>query len=45
MLANEKFVSRAPEQVVNAEREKLAKTQDTLEKVQERLVQVSAKIG
>jgi len=45
MLANEKFVSRAPEAVVNGEKEKLAKTQDTLVKVQERLALVSAKIG
>ena len=34
-LANEKFVSKAPEAVVNQEREKLAKAQERLEKILE----------
>jgi len=36
-LANEGFVSKAPEKVVNEEKEKLAKCQDMLGKVRERL--------
>ncbi|MCR4904642.1 MAG: hypothetical protein K6A33_01065, partial [Clostridiales bacterium] len=40
-LANENFVSRAPEQVVNAEREKKAR----LEALIENLAQSLAKLG
>lgn len=36
-LANEKFTSKAPEKVVNEEREKLAKYQDMLEKLLEQI--------
>ena len=36
-LQNEKFVSRAPQNVVDAEREKLARTQERLKKVEESL--------
>ena len=34
-LANEKFVAHAPENVVNAEREKLAKYQELIAKLEE----------
>ena len=34
-LSNEKFVSRAPEAVVNAEREKAAKYQELIAKLEE----------
>ena len=44
-LSNEGFVSKAPEKVVNEEREKQAKYEDMLEKVNERLASVAAKIG
>ena len=40
-LSNENFVSRAPENVVNAEREKLAKVQEKLEKVLESIKELS----
>ncbi len=36
-LSNEKFVSKAPEKVVNAEKEKLIKYQEMMDKVLERL--------
>ncbi|MCQ4950907.1 hypothetical protein, partial [Bittarella massiliensis (ex Durand et al. 2017)] len=36
-LQNEKFVSRAPQNVVDAEREKLARAQERLKKVEESL--------
>lgn len=44
-LSNEGFVSKAPEKVVNEEREKQAKYEDMLEKVKERLASVAAKVG
>ena len=44
-LSNEGFVSKAPEKVVNEEREKQAKYEDMLEKVKERLATVAEKIG
>ena len=44
-LSNEGFVSKAPEKVVNEEREKQAKYEDMLEKVNERLATVADKIG
>lgn len=37
MLANEKFVSRAPQKLVDAEKEKLNKNQEKLEKLEEKL--------
>ena len=43
-LSNESFVSKAPEKVVNAEREKLAKYEDMLAKIIERLPIVEAKV-
>ncbi len=43
-LANEGFVSKAPEKVINEEREKMAKYEDTLVKVSERLALVEKKL-
>ncbi|HML38424.1 MAG TPA: class I tRNA ligase family protein, partial [Bacillota bacterium] len=43
-LANEGFVSKAPEKVINDEREKLAKYEDMLVKVTERLALVEKKL-
>jgi valyl-tRNA synthetase len=43
-LANEGFVSKAPEKVINDEREKLAKYREMLEKVTERLALIEKKI-
>lgn len=43
-LANENFVSKAPENVINAEREKLAKYKEMLSTVNERLAIVQAKL-
>ncbi len=43
-LANENFVSKAPEKVINAEREKMVKYEDMLNTVNERLAIVSAKL-
>jgi valyl-tRNA synthetase len=43
-LANEGFVSKAPEKVINEEKEKLAKYKDMLEKVLERLKLVEKKL-
>ncbi|QNM06796.1 valine--tRNA ligase [Qiania dongpingensis] len=40
MLNNEKFVSRAPEDKIQAEKEKLAKYEQMMEQVQERLSQL-----
>ena len=37
MLANEKFISKAPEAKINEEREKLAKYQQMLEEVKKQL--------
>ena len=37
MLANENFVKKAPEKLVSAEREKLEKAKDKLEKLIEKL--------
>ncbi len=42
-LNNEKFTSKAPESVVNEEKEKLAKYQSMMEKVSERLEQLKSK--
>jgi len=36
-LSNEKFVSRAPEAVVNAEKEKAAKTRDLIAQLEQSL--------
>ncbi len=44
-LANQNFVSRAPEKVISNEREKLANYKDMLEKVMARLPLVEAKLG
>ncbi|MBQ1525136.1 MAG: hypothetical protein IIZ55_08415, partial [Firmicutes bacterium] len=44
-LANENFVSKAPEKVINNEREKLANYKDMLEKVMARLPIIEAKLG
>ena len=44
-LANQGFVSKAPEKVVNEEREKMAKYKEMLEKVTARLEMVAAKAG
>ena len=43
-LQNEGFVAKAPEKVVNMEREKLAKYEEMLEKVIARLEQVEKKL-
>jgi valyl-tRNA synthetase len=43
-LANEGFVSKAPEKVINEEREKLARYEDMLVKITERLALVEKKI-
>ncbi len=43
-LANENFVNKAPEKVINAEREKLAKYEDMLTTVTERLAIVENKL-
>ncbi len=43
-LSNEGFVSKAPEKVINEEREKQVKYQEMLEKVQERLKLVESKL-
>ena len=37
MLNNEKFVSKAPEALINAEKEKVQKYTDLLEKIESRL--------
>lgn len=44
-LANEGFVSKAPEKVIREEREKLANYQEMLIKVGERLIVVERKVG
>jgi valyl-tRNA synthetase len=43
-LANEGFVSKAPEKVINDEREKLVKYEDMLVKIKERLALVEKKL-
>jgi len=43
-LANEQFVSKAPEKVINNEREKLANYKDMLEKTLARIPEVEAKL-
>ena len=40
MLNNENFISKAPEQKVNEEKEKLAKYEQMMEQVKERLKQL-----
>ena len=45
MLSNQAFVSKAPEKVVNNEREKLATAEEMLAKNRERLAVVAAKLG
>jgi valyl-tRNA synthetase len=44
-LANEGFTSKAPEKVINEEKEKLANYRDMLNKVSERLELVKKKAG
>ena len=44
-LANQGFVSKAPEKVINEEKEKLAKYKEMLEKVSARLEVIAAKTG
>ena len=44
-LSNQGFVSKAPEKVVNEEREKMVKYKEMLEKVTARLEMVAAKAG
>jgi valyl-tRNA synthetase len=44
-LSNEGFVSKAPEKVINEEKEKMVKYKDMLEKVEARLNMVAEKIG
>ncbi|MCQ2560775.1 MAG: valine--tRNA ligase [Clostridia bacterium] len=44
-LANEKFVSKAPEKVIQAERDKLANYKDLLEKTLARIPAVEAKVN
>ena len=44
-LANQGFVSKAPEKVVNEEKEKMAKYKEMLAKVCERLAVVAKKAG
>lgn len=44
-LANQGFVSKAPEKVIASEREKLEKDQDMLERVKDRLILVEKKLG
>jgi len=45
MLSNQAFVSKAPEKVVNNEREKLATAEEMLAKNRERLAVVAKKLG
>ena len=44
-LSNQGFISKAPEKVVNEEREKMAKYKDMLEKVSARFEMVASKVG
>ena len=44
-LSNEGFVSKAPEKIINEEKEKMAKYKEMLQKVTERLEVVLSKIG
>ena len=44
MLSNPGFVNKAPEAKINEEKEKMAKYQDMLEKVTERLALVEKKL-
>ena len=44
-LSNEGFVSKAPEKVINEEKEKMVKYKEMLEKVTDRLAMIGAKIG
>ena len=41
-LSNEKFVGKAPEEVINKEKTKLADTESALAKLAEQIVQISA---
>ena len=44
-LSNQGFVSKAPEKVINEEKEKMVKYKEMLEKVTDRLAMIGAKIG
>lgn len=44
-LSNEGFLAKAPEKVINEEKEKQAKYKEMLAKVEERLAMVAKKVG
>lgn len=44
-LSNQGFVSKAPEKVINEEKEKMVKYKEMLEKVTDRLATIGAKLG
>ena len=44
-LSNQGFISKAPEKVVNEEKEKMAKYKEMLEKVSARLDMIASKVG
>ena len=43
MLANEKFVSKAPEKLITAEKDKVVKYNDLINKVKSRLLELDNK--